>query len=340
MKHKIKIGNGAPCFITVDVGANHNKDIRTAKKLIDKAAEAGADAIKFQVYSAEKLYSKNVPLHSKFKKSLWQVIKEAEMPRQWIPLLRAYCDKKRIHFFATPFDMDAVDQLRPFVDLYKIASFELVDLPLIRYVAKQKKPMIISTGLATLEEIKEAYSACLSEGNGNVIFLQCASVYPARSETINLSAMDTIKHELGVVVGLSDHTLGIHVSVAAVAMGASVIEKHFTLDRKMKGPDHRFAIEPDELTEMVRQIRDVEKAFGNGRKGGAGPDELENYRIGRRSIHARRRIPKGEKITEDMLVIKRPGFGIKPKYIDALIAKKAKRQIEADEWITWKLVRS
>jgi len=341
---KIKVGNrwigeGEPCFITADVGANHNCDFNIAKKLIDKGKEGGVDAIKFQIYSAETLYSKKVPKHSYYKEGLWNLIKQIETPRDWIPKLREYCDKRKVMFFATPFDFGAVDKLNPYVDFYKIASFELVDLTLVEYIAKKRKPTIISTGLANMEEIEDAYLACKKAGNDKIIFLQCASLYPAGPEIMNLRAMETIKAAFpDTIVGLSDHTMGIHISIAAVAMGAKVIEKHFTLSRKMKGPDHRFAMEPGELWEMVKQIREVESSFGDGRKLGPKPAEMENYRIARRSIHAKVRIPKETKITKDMLVIKRPGYGIKPKFMDIIIGRKAQRDIQADEWITWDMI--
>ncbi|MFH1386138.1 MAG: N-acetylneuraminate synthase family protein [bacterium] len=334
----IMIGGDDPCFIIVDIGANHNKSLRTAKKLIDKAAEAGANAVKFQIYSAEKLYSKNVPRHSYYKKDLWRMIKDIELPRKWIPELKAYCNKKNVTFFATPFDAEAVDELAPYVDLYKIASFELVDIPLIKFIAKKKKPIIISTGLAKMQEIKDAYSTCINAGNKKVIFLQCASAYPAKAEIMNLSAMKNISGSLGVISGLSDHTLGIHISVAAVAMGAKVIEKHFTLDKKMEGPDHPFAVEPKELKALVSQIREVEAAIGSGKKLGPRACEMENYQIGRRSIHAKTEIPKGTIIKDEMLIVKRPSFGIQPKYFDKVVGKKTKRSIKADEWITWKSI--
>ena len=332
------IGKGHPCFITVDIGSNHNKDFNIAKKLIDKAVDAGVDAVKFQIYSAETLYSKNVPKHTYYKKNLWQLIKDIETPREWIPELKKYCDKKKVMFFATPFDIKAVDELDPYVDFHKIASFELVDLPLIRYVASKKKPIVISTGLATIQEIKDAYSACVKAGNKKIVLLQCASVYPAKPDVMNLKAMDMLGCYFDVPVGLSDHTHGTHISVAAVAMGACFIEKHFTLDKTMDGPDHPFAMDPEELENLVSHIREAEKAFGDGKKKGPSNDEIENYRIGRRSIHALVDIPKGTKITKDMLSIKRPGFGILPKYLEKLIGKKAKRNISSEEWITWEMV--
>lgn len=333
------IGSGAPCFITVDIGANHNRDFSIARKLIDSAASCGVDAVKFQFYSAETLYSKKTPRHSYYKKRLWDLIKEIETPRAWIPLLAEYCAKKKIIFFATPFDFAAVDELNPYVPLYKIASFELVDLPLVSYTARQKKPLILSTGLADMEEIKDAYMACKKAGNNKIIFLQCASLYPAKPEIMNLRAMETLKENfLDTLAGLSDHTNGIHISIAAVAMGASFIEKHFTLSRKMRGPDHPFALEPVELKEMVRCIRQVELAMGDGRKIGPSHAEKENFLIARRSLHSARDIKRGTKITPDMLVVKRPGFGIKPKFIESVVGKTAKRDINKDEWIRWQMV--
>ncbi len=334
-----KIGPEAPVFVIAEAGANHNQDFGLARKLIDVAVEAGADAVKFQIYSAETMFSKKVPAHSGYSKPLWDLIKEIETPRDWIPELAAYCVKKGILFFATPFDLAAVDDLDSHVELYKIASFELVDYPLLSYTAGKGKPVILSTGMATLGEIEEAVAAIEKSGNHDIVLLQCASRYPAEPAIMNLRAMETLRNAFpNTVVGLSDHTLGIHISVAAVAMGAKVIEKHFTLSRQMEGPDHPFAIEPDELKELVRQIREVEAAMGDGRKHGPSPEEMENYRIVRRSIHAKTDIPEGTRITPEMLIIKRPGLGIHPRFLDVLVGKRALRDIEADEWITWEMV--
>ena len=334
------IGDNQPCFITMDVGANHNRHLKIAKKLIDEAARAGADAIKFQIYSAETLYSKYVPTHSYYRKHLWDLVKEIETPRAWIPKLKKYCEEKNVIFFATPFDFRAVDELEPYVDFYKIASFELVDLQLVEYVARKKKPIVISTGLANMEEIEDAYLTCKKARNNRIIFLQCASLYPTKPEIMNLRAMHTIKSAFpDTVVGLSDHTTGIHVSLAAVAMGANIIEKHFTLDREMKGPDHIFALEPTDLKEMVVHIREIESALGDGKKLGPRPQEMENYNIIRRSIHAKVEIPRGTKIRKDMLVVKRPGLGIKPKFIDMVTGRKTRIHVEADRWITWEMLQ-
>ncbi|MBU0604978.1 MAG: N-acetylneuraminate synthase family protein [Candidatus Omnitrophica bacterium] len=332
------IGRGAPCFITVDIGANHNRDFNTALKLIDYAVKAGVDAVKFQVYSADTLYSKKVPKHSHYNKNFWKLIKKIEMPREWIPRLKSYCDKKKIIFFATPFDYAAVDELEPYVSIYKISSFELTDIPLVKYIAQKRKPIIISTGLATMKEIEDAYSACIQENNHKIAFLHCASLYPAAPDIMNLRAMKTIEDAFDVPVGLSDHTRGTHIAVSAIALGAKIIEKHFTLSRKMIGPDHSFAIEPAELINMTSQMRDIESALGSGKKTGPHPEEMENFRIGRRSIHARIAIALGQRITEEMLIVKRPGYGICPALISNVIGKTAKRNIETDEWLTWKMV--
>ncbi len=341
---KVKVGNryigsGEPCFVIAEAGSNHNGELKIAKELIDAVSEVGADAIKFQVFSAEKHYSRKTPQHSAYKENLFDLIKKLEIPREWLGELKEYSDKKGIIFFASPCDYEAVEQLEELgVLLHKIASFEIVDLELISYIAKKQKPVIISTGLANMEEIEDAYLACKQVGNENIIFLQCVSTYPSPPEIMNLAAMQTIKKTFNVITGLSDHTRGIHISVAAAAVGASVIEKHFTLNRKMDGPDHPFAIEPDELKTMVGQIKEVTAALGDGKKSGPSQVEMEFYEKARRSIHAGIDIPKGTIITKEMLVIKRPGYGIKPKFINTIEGRKAKINIEADQWITWEMI--
>ncbi|MDR1508967.1 MAG: N-acetylneuraminate synthase family protein [Synergistaceae bacterium] len=322
-------------FIVAEIGANHNRSLPLAKEMIDAAAEAGADAAKFQIYSAPTLYSaKNDKSLEYDGAGLSELIKSVETPRDWLPELSEYCKKKKVAFFATPFDMAAVDELDPVSELFKIASFEIVDLPLIRYAASRGKPMIIATGLANMGEIEDAYNACAEQGNDKIAFLQCVSCYPASASIMNLRSMDTIKRAFGTAVGLSDHTLGIHISLAAVALGASVIEKHFTMDRRMKGPDHPFAIEPDELKAMARQIREIESALGDGFKRGPDASEMEMYSMARRSVHAVKDIAEGARISEDMLICKRPGHGILPKHLDWVIGRRASRDISADSWIT------
>ena len=341
---KVRIGNrligeGEPCYIIAEAGSNHNGDLKIAKELIDAASDSGVDAIKFQIFSASNHYSRKTPAHSDYKEHLYDLIKRLEIPREWIADLKSYSDKKGITFFASPCDYDAVEQLEEIgALLYKISSFEIVDLCLIEYIASKQKPLIISTGLANLEEIHDAYQACMKVNNNDIILLQCASSYPSKPEIMNLKSMETISRAFNVITGLSDHTQGIHIPIAAVAMGAKVIEKHFTLNRKMDGPDHAFAIEPNDLEMLIRQIREVELSIGNGMKLGPSSEEKEYYEKARRSIHAAHNISKGSSITSDMLIMKRPGYGIKPKFVNLIIGRETKVDIEEDQWISWDMI--
>jgi N-acetylneuraminate synthase/N,N'-diacetyllegionaminate synthase len=338
-----RIGDGASCFIIAEAGANHNRNMAMARELIDVAVDAGADAVKFQTYSAETLYSKKTPRFSYLEgvsaKDTWDLIKEIELPREWQGELAAYAAKRGIFFLSTPFDHRAVEELAALdVAAYKIASFEIVDLPLIAHAAAKGRPMILSTGLASYEDIADAVETCASACNRDVILLQCASLYPAPPARMNLRAMTTMRHAFAVPTGLSDHSLGIHVAAAAIALGASVIEKHFTLDRSLPGPDHPFAVEPRELKDMVRHIREVETALGDGLKLGPAPEEQEMHQKARRSLVAARAIGKGTVIDRSMIAIKRPGFGIRPKLIDLLVGRVAKVDIDEDTVLTWDLV--
>ena len=322
-------------FIVAEIASNHNRSLSLAHEMIDIAADAGADAAKFQIYSAPTLYSYKDDERLRYDGSnVTRLIEDVATPREWLPELSDYCREKGIIFFASPFDMAAVDELDAVSDMFKIASFEIVDLPLVRHAASKGKPMIIATGLAGMGEIEDALSACRMEGNYDLALLQCASCYPSPAAIMNLRAMETMRRAFGTPVGLSDHTLGIHISVAAVTLGASIIEKHFTMDRTMQGPDHSFAIEPHELREMVRQIREVESAMGDGMKRGPSEEELFAYGYARRSLHARVDIKRGELIDKSMLVSKRPGHGIGPKYMDWVAGRRASRDIPADSWIT------
>jgi N-acetylneuraminate synthase/N,N'-diacetyllegionaminate synthase len=330
------IGIAHPIFIIAEAGSNHNGSLERAKKLIDVAVAAKADAVKFQIFKAESLYSKHTPEFSYLRgQNVYELIKNIETPREWIKELAGYCEAKNIIFLATPFDFEAVDLLDKYVFAFKIASFEITDLELLKYAADKGKPVIISTGMSNLGEIEDAISAIKSVGNDDIILLHCNSLYPTPAEVVDLKAIATMKTAFKVPVGFSDHTLGIHIPIAAVAMGACVIEKHFTLSREMKGPDHSFAIEPAELKELVRCIREVEKAKGNGIKEKSELEGDEIYAKARRSIHAKVDIPKETKITRDMLIIKRPAYGIKPKFIDIVVGKEARIDIKEDEWITW-----
>jgi N-acetylneuraminate synthase/N,N'-diacetyllegionaminate synthase len=334
------VGSGEPAFIIAEAGANHNRDFDMAKKLIDVAADSKADAVKFQTYSAETLYSKKTPEFSYMKgQNVYDLIKSIELPREWQQELAEYADQSGIMFLSTPFDYAAVDELDEIgVPAFKFASFEIVDPELLKYAASKQKPMIISTGMANLGEIEDAISAIRSAGNDDIVLLHCNSLYPTPPEVVNLRAMGTMREAFKLPVGFSDHTLGIHISLAAVAMGACVIEKHFTLDRNLPGPDHSFAIEPDELKEMVRCVREIEEAKGSGIKEKSKLEGKEQYLKARRSIHAKVDIPKGTKITKDMLVVKRPGCGIKPKFMDVVVGRTARMDIKEEEWIAWEMV--
>ena len=338
------VGGGAPCYVIAEAGANHDRDLDTALRLIDVAVEAGADAVKFQTYSGKNLYSRFTPrfdyLGDLGADSAAQLLDDVALPREWQARLAVHARDQGIQFFSSPFDRDAVDELDALdVPVFKVASFEIVDLEFVEYIGSKGRPMIVSTGMATFDEIDDALSAARRGGATQVALLQCASVYPAPPETINLRAMASMRERFGVPVGLSDHSTGIHIASAAVAAGAELIEKHFTLDRHRSGPDHAFAIEPDELVTMVRNIRDVEAAAGTGDKTGPNDAEsVEMYRNARRSIVAAVEIPAGATITREMLTVKRPGYGIKPRELDAVIGRVAARLIEDDEVITWDMV--
>ena len=336
------VGGGAPCYVIAEAGANHNRDKGIARELIDVAAEAGADAVKFQTYTGADLYSSKTP-HFEYledERSPQELLEAIALPREWQPELAEHARSRGIAFFSTPFDFAAVDGLAELgVPAMKIASFELVDLPLIRKAAGAGVPVILSCGMATYGEIEDALGAVAEAGNDSVALLRCASLYPAPAEIMNLRAMGTMREAFGVPVGLSDHSEGIAVAHGAAALGMEVLEKHFTLSREMEGPDHPFAIEPDELRELVAGVRAVEAALGNGRlEGPSEPESGEMYTLARRSVIAARDIPKGTTITEEMLTVKRPGYGVAPKHLPLLVGRQAKVDIEFDDVITWEMV--
>jgi N,N'-diacetyllegionaminate synthase len=338
------VGEGSPCYVIAEAGANHNRDLDTAKRLIDVAADAHADAVKFQTYSGKTLYSTKAPrfdyLAALTDKPPHELLEDLSLPRHWQPLLAAHARDRGIEFLSSPFDLQAVDELEALdVVAFKVASFELVDLPFLEAIGSKKRPVILSTGMATLAEIDEAIAAVRQGGAQDICLLQCASLYPSPPSIMNLRAIPALHRAFGVPVGLSDHTLGIHIAPAAVALGASLIEKHFTLDRASPGPDHPFAIEPGELEALVAHVRDVEASMGDGVKRGPSEEEsAEMYSKARRSVVAACDIPAGRVIARDMLTVKRPGFGIKPKFIDALVGRRAACDIEADEVVTWDMV--
>ena len=337
-----RVGPGQPAYVIAEAGANHNRDLGLAKALIDAAADAGADAVKFQTYTGAGLYSAKTPrfeyLHDD--RSPRDLLDAIALPREWQAELADHARARQIAFFSTPFDRDAVDGLAALgVPAMKIASFEIVDLQLIGYAAAVGVPVILSTGMATYGEVEDALNAVRSAGNDKVALLRCASLYPSPPAIMNLRAMATMRSAFGVPVGLSDHTTGVSIPAAAAALGAELIEKHFTLDRSLEGPDHPFALEPDELRTMVQAVRDVEAALGNGRLEGPSDAESEEmYRLARRSVVAAVDIPAGTVISAEMLTTKRPGFGIKPRDIDHLVGRVARVDIEEDDVLTWEMV--
>jgi N,N'-diacetyllegionaminate synthase len=332
-------------YVIAEAGANHNRDLDIARKLIDVAAEAGADAVKFQTYSGKSIYSTKTPSFKYLEpvsgdKPPAELLEEIALPREWQPLLAEAARERGIDFFSTPFDFDAVAELDALdVPVLKIASFEIVDLGLIRRAAQTGRPLLISTGMATMGEIADALGAARDGGAEAVGLMQCTSVYPAPAERANLRAMETMRAAFGVPVGLSDHTEGIAVPIAAAALGAAFVEKHFTLDRTMEGPDHPFAVEPDELTAMVAGIRETHSALGDGRKDGPSPEEAgEMYELGRRSLIVVGDHPAGTVLTREMITVKRPGFGIRPKHLDEVVGRKLKRDVTDDEILSWEMV--
>jgi N-acetylneuraminate synthase/N,N'-diacetyllegionaminate synthase len=333
------IGEGEPCFIVAEAGVNHNGKLALAKKLIDEAKKASVDAIKFQVFSADRVITKMAKKAGYQKKptereTQYEMLKKLELCDEDFRKLAVYARKKNIIFLASVFDTEGADLLEGLeVPAFKIPSGELTNFPLLEYVVKKGKPMIVSTGMAYLEEVGEALKVIRRAGGGEVVLLHCVSNYPARVEEINLKAIVTMKRAFKVPVGLSDHTLGILVPVVAVALGACVIEKHFTLSRKLPGPDHKASLEPAELREMILRVREIEKAMGNGEKKPIKSEESMRKLV-RRSIVAGVPIQTGTIIKREMLAFKRPGTGLPPMDVKKIVGMVAKKNIKADELIT------
>ncbi len=333
------VGEGKPCFIIAEAGINHNGELGLAKKLIDAAKRAGADAVKFQVFSAENLVTKKAPkaVYQKGttgKGTQYEMFKELELSESEFETLAKYAKRKGIVFLASAFNEEGVDLVeRLGVPAFKVPSGEITNFPLLRHIARKGKPIILSTGMSTLGEVQEALEMMRKEGAEEIVLLHCVSNYPAKIEEVNLRAMETLRSAFGVPVGLSDHTVSITIPIAAVAIGASIVEKHFTLSKKFPGPDHKASLEPDEFKRMVVGIREVERALGDGVKRPTKSEEIMKKMM-RKSIVAKTFIPKGAIISKDMLEIKRPGTGLEPKYIDKIVGKKARKDIEADEIIT------
>lgn len=326
-------------FIIAEAGVNHNGSFELAKQLIDKAVWAGVDCIKFQTFNSKNLVSAQAQKAEYQKKttdsneSQLDMLKKLELSHEQFRELQIYCDQKGILFLSTPFDLESIDFLAELgVKTWKIPSGEITNYPFLRAIAKRKETVIMSTGMCTLEEVRDAVQVLKKFGTTDITLLHCTTEYPAPYDSVNLNAMLTLKKEFCFNVGYSDHTNGIEIPVAAVAMGASVIEKHFTLDKNMEGPDHKASLEPDELKQMVQSIRNVESALGDGAKQ---PSEAEkkNIAIARKSIVARCDIKKGESFTETNLTAKRPGNGISPMKWNEVLGKVAKKDFSVDELI-------
>lgn len=326
-------------FIIAEAGDNHNGSQKLAFQLIDKAVEAGADCVKFQTFVTEEVVSKRAEKAEYQKESTgndesqYEMVKKLELSFEQFEELQKYAEKKGIIFLSTPFDIPSVEFLNSIdVPYIKIPSGEITNLPYLVKIAEKGKDVIMSTGMAELDEIESAIDILRKHGAGNISLLHCNTEYPTPIQDVNLRAMLTLKERFGVEVGYSDHTQGIEVPIAAVALGAKIIEKHFTLDHNMEGPDHRASLEPDELKMMVDGIRKVEKALGNGIKT-ASPSEKKNINVARKSIVARRNIAKGEILSEENLAAKRPGNGISPMKWNEIIGTKAIRDFVEDEMI-------
>jgi N,N'-diacetyllegionaminate synthase len=328
-------------FIIAEAGVNHNGSLELAKKLVDKAKEAGADAVKFQTFKTENVVSKNAKKaeyqveNTGSDESQYEMIKKLELGFDEFIELKNYCDKKEIMFLSTPFDDESIEFLYSLgLEIFKIPSGEITNLPYLRKIGSLNRKVILSTGMSDLGEIEDALDVLISAGTKkeNITVLHANTEYPTPFEDVNLKAMQTIACAFGVKVGYSDHTLGIEVPIAAVAMGASVIEKHFTLDRNLPGPDHKASLEPNELKAMVEAIRNIEKALGDGIKKPS-KSESKNIEIARKSIVAKRDIKRGEKFTEENLTVKRPGNGISPMRWDEIIGKTAVKNYKKDEQI-------
>lgn len=335
-----KIGFGHPCFVIAEAGVNHNGSVEMAKKLIDAAVEAKADAVKFQTFQTEALVVPSAPkaqyqMESTNKdESQYEMLKKLELSPETHQILKKYCEEKGIIFMSTPFEEKSADLLDEIgVGVFKIPSGELTNPFFLAHVAKKKKPMIVSTGMATLAEVSAAVQTIKETGNKNLILLHCVSNYPADPADANLRAMQTMEKIFQLPIGFSDHTVGMEVALCAVALGACVIEKHFTLDCTLPGPDHKASIEPEELKKLVRSIRTVEMSLGTGFKEPA-PSELDTAKVARKSLVAVRDIPVGSRLMQEWIDIRRPGTGLHPAMLLKIVGRITRKRISAGEILT------
>lgn len=336
MKFKIgnkQIGNNQPCFIIAEAGINHNGDIELAKRLIGAAREAGADAVKFQTHLAEKEMLKGEITADYIGEPVFNLIKRMELSKEQHLELMSYCEDIGIIFLSTGYCKEAIDLLDELgLPLFKVGSGEVTNLPLIEYIAKKGKPMIVSTGMTTMEELKLSVEL-IRKINDKFILLQCTSTYPTRYEDVQLKAIEQLRKQFEVPVGFSDHSIGIYIPLAAVALGACVIEKHFTMDRNLPGPDQKASVEPDELNELVKGIRAIEEAMKNPKAVVEREREVQNF--ARESVASILDMPAETIITKDMVDVKRPGTGIPAKDLTKVIGKRTNKAIKKDRLIKW-----
>jgi len=338
------IGENEQVYIIAEIGSNFDGSIKRAKKLIDLAKNCGADAVKFQCFTADKIISKEafeglrLGFQAKWSKPVYDIYKDAEFPREWHDELFNYANAKGINFLSTPYDKEAVDILDKLnISAFKIGSGDITWHEMLKYIAKKRKPIILSTGASTIAEVDEALKVIRSEGNEDIILLQCVTNYPAHFEYANVRAMKAMSEMFNVLVGYSDHTPGTVVPLGAVALGACIIEKHFTDDKARTGPDHPFAMEAKDFKDMVDKIRILKKALGSSAKK-IYADEKKTIILQRRCLRASKDIPKGSKITEDMIDVLRPldKDSLDPKYKEIIIGREMKVDIKKGSTFTWK----
>ncbi len=328
-------------FVVAELSGNHNNDFDLAIKTITAISETGADAVKVQTYKPESLTIKSdkgyfLPRKDGIWKGYtsWELYKKASLPYEWHAKLKQHAEDKGLIFFSSPFDKEGVDFLETLdVPIYKIASFEIVDISLIEYCAKKKKPMIISTGVAEIDDINLAISTCQKVGNNDITLLKCTSEYPAKISDANILTIPDMKKRFQTKIGISDHTMGSTVPTTAVALGATVVEKHFILDRKLGGTDSSFSMEPKEFKEMIYKIRETEKSLGN-----INYDVSERNKLRRRSLFVVRDLNKGEKFTSTNVRSIRPGYGLHPKYYSEILNKISSKEIKKGTPLSWKLI--
>lgn len=339
-----KIGDDEDVFIIGELSSNHQQNFDIAAKTIEATAKSGADAIKLQTYTPDTMtlncdnnyfqIEQGTPWDGK---TLYQLYNESYTPWEWHPHLKEIAEDLGLMFFSTPFDKSSVDFLEKMnVPLYKIASFEVTDLPFIKYVASKGKPILISTGISKLCDIELAIKTCYKEDNKKIALLKCTSQYPSPAEEMNLNSMISLKKIFGTVIGLSDHSLGVNIPIASVALGAKIVEKHITLDRDLGGPDSKFSLNPSEFKEMTKSIREIEKAMGKEEY--QYNSFIEKNRMFRRSIFVCKDVIKGEIFTTENIKSIRPGYGIHPKYFTEILGKKAKNDIKKGIPLSWEMI--